>query len=144
LQIAFLAVLHELCEVIPIGKRDLGADDTDGGTQKLNHTFIIIDGLDEIPYGSQRQVVLEFLRYLSGLPLPRLHILATSRLERDIEGALKGCFRWQVLGICRQDVQVDIDIYITSQIAETPKLQSQPESIKAAIKDKLVIGADGM
>lgn len=127
-----------------MAKTDLGTDDRGGGTQKLNQTFIIIDGLDEIPYGSQRQAVLEFLRYLSGLLLPRLYILVTSRLERDIEAALRGCFRWQVLGISRKDVEADIDIYITNQIAESPKLQSQPESIKAAIKNKLVAGADGM
>ena len=144
LQVAFLAVLYELCEVIPMTKEDLGSDVNHGATQKFNQTFIVIDGLDEIPYGNERHSVLQFLRYLSGLPLPRLHILVTSRPERDIEASWQGSFRWQALGISRKDVEADIEIYITNQIAESSKLQSQPESVKAAIHRRLVAEADGM
>ncbi|KAH8593172.1 hypothetical protein B0O99DRAFT_689076 [Bisporella sp. PMI_857] len=144
LQLVFLNILCELCKATPMKKAGLETAGAGEETCKLNHTFIVIDGLDEIPYGRQRQAVLGFLRYLSGLFLPRLHILVTSRLERDIETAFLGSFRWQASEISRQDVTADIDIYITKQIEESFKLQSQPETIKLAIREKLVAGADGM
>jgi hypothetical protein len=107
-------------------------------------TYIILDGLDEIPYGPKRSGVLTFLDEISRLQNPQVHMIACSRQERDIESVLLRNTHWKPLTISHADVEKDLDIYITSQIAADPKLHGQPENIKEEIKDKLVHGAGGM
>ena len=67
LQTVFLTVLYELCEIAPMTKEDLGSDVNHKASLKLNQTFIVIDGLDEIPYESQRISVIQFFQSLSEL-----------------------------------------------------------------------------
>ncbi|KAL3483471.1 hypothetical protein BJX62DRAFT_244870 [Aspergillus germanicus] len=107
-------------------------------------TYIILDGIDEIPYGPKRSRVLTFLDEISRLQNPQVHMIACSRQERDIESVLLSSTQWKPLRISHADVETDLDIYITSQIAADPKLHGQPENIKEEIKDKLAHGADGI
>jgi hypothetical protein len=108
------------------------------------HTYIILDGLDEVPHGPQRSRILRFLGEISCLEHPRLHLLVCSRQEQDIESALLSSHRWTPFRISHANVEKDLDVYITNQIAVNPKLQKQPENIKEEIKNKLVRGASGM
>jgi hypothetical protein len=116
--------------------------DTSGA--RPGKTYFILDGLDEIPYGPKRSRVLTFLDEISRLQNPQVHMIACSRQERDIESVLLSTPQWKPLRTSHADVEKDLDIYITSQIAADPKLHGQPENIKEEIKDKLVHGADGM
>ncbi|KAK5058715.1 hypothetical protein LTR84_010979 [Exophiala bonariae] len=143
LRLTLIAILRDLCGNSHAKQETIAQGEGDRGIQELNHTFLVLDALDEIPY-ARREPVLKLLQSLSELQLPRLHILVTSRAERDIESGFVNCSRWRGLTISRDNVQIDINIYISSQIEASSKLQSQSESIKEAIKKRLVTEADGM
>jgi hypothetical protein len=146
LQNALVSALKFFCGAVPIPD----SESNDSAEQKveeeseLNHVYMVLDGLDEIPYGPQRATVLRFLGLISRLSLRRLHILATSRQERDIEEVLLTYPGWNLLSILQTNVEKDLGIYVASQIAENQKLQAQPDSIKDEIRRKLISGAGGM
>ena len=82
--------------------------------------FIIMDALDECPNTSEipsdRELVLDVVKELVGLRLPRLHICATSRPEVNISSALKD------LALCSMSLhhesgqKKDIEEYIKSVV----------------------------
>ncbi|KAK4441973.1 hypothetical protein QBC34DRAFT_314070, partial [Podospora aff. communis PSN243] len=108
------------------------------------HTYLILDGIDEIPYGPQRAAVLRFLRALSDQKHPHLHVLASSRPERDIGDQAFFASHWKLTEITKQNIQADLGVYIINQIADTPSLKRQPMAIKMDLEDKLVRNAGGM
>ena len=72
-----------------------------------------------------------------------LHVLATSRRERDIEESLKPLVTSE---FCLQSalVNVDIDTHISQRLQNDPKLKRWPARIREEIKDALMEGAQGM
>ncbi|KAL2854619.1 hypothetical protein BJX68DRAFT_30534 [Aspergillus pseudodeflectus] len=63
---------------------DLDTKASQGGTAsgaRSGKTYIILDGLDEIPYGPKRSRVLKFLDGISRLQNPQVHMIACSREE---------------------------------------------------------------
>jgi hypothetical protein len=103
-------------------------------------TYIILDALDEC---TDREELLEFIQEINGWKVGNLHILATSRNERDIEAALKPILTSQ---ISIQDVQVndDIKLYIRQRLCDDPKLKEWPTRVKGEIEEALLGGAQGM
>jgi hypothetical protein len=125
---------------------DLGTKASQGGTASeaaSGKTYIILNGLDEIPYGPKRSRVLKFLEEISRLQNPQVHMIACSRQERDIESVLLSNPQWKPFRISHANVERDLDIYITSQIAADPKLHGQPGNIKEQINDTHT-GSDGL
>ena len=64
---------------------------TDGSVPQ-RQIFVILDALDEIPFGSHRDEVLQFIQDLRNLHRPNLHLLVTSRAgakETDIADVLE-------------------------------------------------------
>lgn len=62
-----------------------------GGNVTPRHIFLVLDALDEIPFGKQRDEVLEFIQSTRELNQPNLHLLVTSRAgaaEKDIADVL--------------------------------------------------------
>ncbi|KAI1664089.1 Heterokaryon incompatibility protein [Pyrenophora tritici-repentis] len=55
--------------------------------QEFAHVYIILDALDEC---SQRLELMDILKTVAGWQLNSLHLLMTSRKERDIERSLEG------------------------------------------------------
>ncbi|KUJ17138.1 uncharacterized protein LY89DRAFT_669553 [Mollisia scopiformis] len=108
------------------------------------HTYIVLDGLDEVQYGPKRNAILKLLRMISALDLRQLHLLVSSRRETDIEVELLSIVRWQPLQVTQQNIEKDLNIFVTNQISESQKLRSQSELVKDEIKHKLVGGANGM
>ncbi|KAK2801686.1 hypothetical protein FQN51_005230 [Onygenales sp. PD_10] len=74
--------------------------------QELPESYVVIDALDECVY---RDDLMDVLNTICGWGLGNLHLLATSRKERDIER----CFEELVApenAICLQTKVVDVDI----------------------------------
>jgi ankyrin repeat domain-containing protein 50 len=105
--------------------------------------FLILDGLDEVPYGSSRDTVLELVKELekSG---PHVHILVSSREEQDIGSALSQSRDWKRFPIGMNLVEDDIALFIACQIEDHSKLKSLPSEVKRDIEENLVFGANGM
>jgi hypothetical protein len=103
-------------------------------------TYIILDALDEC---TDREELLELIREISGWKMGKIHILATSRRERDIEEALEPLLTDQ---ICIQSAQVngDIQLHIRERLHNDPKLKKWPVKVKEEIEETLMDGACGM
>ena len=99
------------------------------------HIFLLIDALDELPLGSHRDEIIGFLAELAALHLPRVHLLATSRDESDIQIGLGS---WSGLSVAKERVIEDIKLYVTRVIREDKGLsriaQKQP-----AIEERLLL-----
>ena len=110
-----------------------------------SETYLIFDGLDEIPFGSSRKGVLELLSEISTmLGAEHIHILATSREEKDISDGLPSSHGWQRYVVDKDHIQEDIAIYTSYQIAANPKLNSLSVKIKEQIQTRLIQGSKGM
>jgi hypothetical protein len=105
----------------------------------LNSAYIIIDSLDEC---TERDKVLSWIRQVVSQKMPNLHMVVTSRPERDIEDIL------QPLDSCYVDVRggadADIEKYIDWELAEDPKLNRWEKPIQENIRKALIRGAQGM
>ena len=106
-------------------------------------TYLFIVALDKIPL-PEREYILKFLRELSSLRLPHLHILATSRNDPAIEEVMTRPIKWTAVTIDKESVNVDIDRYVSNAIESYPRLRDQPKATKDLILLRLAKAADGM
>jgi hypothetical protein len=77
-------------------------------TSSFQHTYIVVDALDEC---TERDELLRLINEIVGWDLGSLHILATSRKERDIEDRLK-CLVSPQIHIQSALVDSDIESYV--------------------------------
>ena len=101
------------------------------------HVYIVIDALDECV--EQRAL----LPWLVGLSCPNLHLLVTSRRERDIEEYLSPAAAAQI-PLLASVVDLDISAYVESQVQKDPKFKQWPMGVQEDIKEKVGKGANGM
>ena len=62
-----------------------------GGNVPQRQIFLILDALDEVPFGNERDEVLKFIQSIRDLHWPNIHLLVTSRAgaaEKDIADVL--------------------------------------------------------
>ena len=88
----------------------------------------------------------EFLRFLQNViqaAPPRLHIMAISRREKDIEDCL-GQIARHVINIESLDVDQDIRRYVQGSLATDPKLKKWAQPIQDEILRSLMEKAGGM
>ena len=139
--LACLELLYFRCQD---GKQQPTQDALEVALQQIldlpGETFIILDALDEC---SEREELLLLLEHLSSWGAGNLHLLATSRRERDIEISLKPLVTSEV---CLQSdlVNFDIDTHISQRLQNDPKLKKWPANVRGEIKDTLMEGAQGM
>lgn len=102
--------------------------------------FIILDALDEC---KEREELLGLIENIAKWNLEKLHILATSRREREIEDSLEPLITGQ---ICIQSalVNADIHIHICERLQNDPKLRKWPANVQMEIEKTLMDGAHGM
>jgi len=112
--------------------------------QSLNHTFIVIDALDECPKGDERDSLFTVLSDIKSKSLQNLHVLVTSRREPDIESVLSPLLTSQSISLQCSGVDWDIEAHISSVLATDPKLQKWSNEIKQEIGTTLTKGANGM
>jgi len=128
-----------------LGSKPDNLMDSVTNTERIGETFLIFDGLDEIPYGSQRDNILEVLGEISATSTAEnIHILVTSRVEKDISDGLPSSQGWLRYGIGRSRVEDDIALYTSCEIAAHQKLNALPDRIKDKIKRRLIQGSNGM
>jgi len=117
--------------------------------QCFENVYIILDALDECPLiANERDRLLDFLVRIGDRMLHNLHLLYTSRKERDIETAFDVTIteeKMQMLdlGVSLKEVNRDIEAYIDLEL-KSAKHRSWPPEIKSEIRTALVEKADGM
>jgi hypothetical protein len=109
-------------------------------TKQFEETFIILDALDEC---QERGELLELLEEINGSGTKKLHILVTSRRERDISEALEALHATEI--VLDNDVtSTDIHTHVAQQLQNDPKLRKWPVNIQEEIELALMKGAQGM
>ncbi|KAI8943839.1 hypothetical protein NX059_001812 [Plenodomus lindquistii] len=111
---------------------------------EISQVYIILDALDEC---SQRPELFEILTAMDQWGLLNLHILMTSRKERDIEEALMSFFNEEhTLSLESAIVDEDIRRYVKHRLSEDPSLRKwrKDATIMQDIECALVSGARGM
>lgn len=115
-----------------------------------NHTdvtapiVLVLDALDEIPFGTQRDAILDFLKDLSAARLACLRIIVTSRRDIDIEERLVSDGCWKSQQIDTVHVDQDIEFFVNGQMSRNPRLKSQSSKVKTIISKGIVGMANGM
>ncbi|KAF8505145.1 hypothetical protein JB92DRAFT_762924 [Gautieria morchelliformis] len=109
------------------------------GTFK-NDVYIVFDALDECP---DRPEFLKLIKEIQGWNFDKLHLLATSRYEQDIEKTLRDLVSHQV-PMDESLVDGDIQVYVSRQMNDDPKFIRYSEEKRETIKITLLDGAHGM
>jgi hypothetical protein len=109
----------------------------------LGGTYIVLDALDEC---SDRTELLNMIEKICGWKLRDLHILMTSRREREIEDSFAS-FMNPSDSICLQskNVNEDIKLYVMERLSTDRKLKKWNKSqIRDEIEIAMMEKADGM
>lgn len=112
--------------------------------QEFTHVYIVLDALDEC---MQRSDLLGMLETMAGWPLDNLHLLMTSRKERDIERSLEGYVEEEDAVYLQRDVvDQDIQRYVQQRLHDDKGLAkwNQDAAIRQEIETALMHGACGM
>ncbi|EMD65035.1 hypothetical protein COCSADRAFT_317254 [Bipolaris sorokiniana ND90Pr] len=124
--------LHALLELIP------------QVIQQFTHVYVVLDALDEC---TQRQELMHMLEIVVRWQLDNLHLLMTSRKERDIESSLESYIKEEDT-ICLQKDVVDSDIqrYVQQRLSDDKNLAkwNKDAAIRQEIEAALIHGARGM
>jgi hypothetical protein len=106
----------------------------------FHQTFITLDALDKC---KEREELLGLIESIVDGKFEMLHILATSRREKDIEETLTPLITGQA---CIQSVLVDADIriHIRERLQPDPNLRKWPKNVQMEIEKTLMDGAHGM
>jgi hypothetical protein len=112
--------------------------------QEFPRSFIILDALDE---STDRAELMEILETMAGWKLEKLHVMVTSRKERDLESSLE-CLLEEHNIICLQSKVVDKDIgtYVRHRLCDDKKLRKWHNNaeMRQEIEAALTEGAHGM
>ncbi|KAH9177993.1 hypothetical protein EDB89DRAFT_1844096, partial [Lactarius sanguifluus] len=110
--------------------------------------YLILDALDECPYGSGlpslREKLLDLVDELVKLRLPTLRLCVTSRPEFDIRTALKPLATQQVSLHDENGQTQDIKKYITDVVRSDRRMKRWRDEEKDMVIEKLAEKADGM
>lgn len=124
--------LHELLDVMPKVMR------------QFTHVYIVLDALDEC---TQRSELMSMLESVIGWKLDMVHLLLTSRKERDIETSLESHIeKDNIVSLQRDIVNEDISRYVRNRLHEDKALAkwNKDADIKQEIETALMSRAGGM
>jgi hypothetical protein len=111
---------------------------------QFTHVYIVLDALDEC---TQRSELMGVLATVAEWQLNNMHLLMTSRKERDIESSLKS-FVKEENTICLQRDVVDKDIqrYVQQRLSNDKTLTkwNKDAAVRQEIEAALMHGARGM
>jgi len=104
--------------------------------------YVIVDALDEC---TDRVKLLNWIKEVTHWKVGKLHLLLTSRQERDIEVKLQPL---EPISICLEGESVDLDIatYLDRMLQdnEEPAAWNEDEHVRDSVKTSLQTGAQGM
>ncbi|KAH8976461.1 hypothetical protein EDB92DRAFT_1761220, partial [Lactarius akahatsu] len=110
--------------------------------------YLILDALDECPYGtglpSPRETLLDLVNELVKLRLPTMRLCATSRPEFDIRTALKPLATQQVSLHDESGQTRDIKNYVADVVRSDRRMKRWRDEEKDTVIEKLAEKADGM
>jgi hypothetical protein len=119
-------------------------DVTRQAAQEFAHVYVILDALDEC---TQRSELIDMLETVAGWQLNNLHLLMTSRRERDIESSLEG-YVGKEDAVCLQRDVVDQDIqrYVQQRLRVDRGLAkwNKDAAVRQEVEAALMHGARGM
>ncbi|PSN64889.1 HET-domain-containing protein [Corynespora cassiicola Philippines] len=117
---------------------------TKEAAQEFTHVYVVLDALDEC---TQRSELMDMLETVVGWQLDNLHLLMTSRKERDIESSLEEYIRDEDT-VCLQRDVVDQDIqrYVQQRLRVDKDLAkwNKDAVVRQKIEATLMGGARGM
>ena len=112
--------------------------------QEFMHVYVVLDALDEC---AQRSELMDMLETVAGWQLDNLHLLMTSRKERDIESSLES-YVAEEGAVCLQRDVVDKDIqrYVQQRLRVDKGLAkwNNDAVVRQEIEAALMGGARGM
>jgi Cdc6-like AAA superfamily ATPase len=112
--------------------------------QDFAHVYVVLDALDEC---TQRSELMDMLKTMARWRLDNLHLLMTSRKERDIESSLEEYIKdEEALGLQRDVVDQDIQRYVQQRLHNDKGLAkwNKDAAIRQEIEAALMHGARGM
>jgi hypothetical protein len=112
--------------------------------ENLDQVFIIIDALDERRKNGEREQLFSTISEIKSQALPNLHVFTTSRREVDIEEAILPLVTIPAIPMGGSQIELDIKLYISWQLATDSQLKKWPNAIKAEIEESLTSDANGM
>jgi hypothetical protein len=112
--------------------------------QEFAHVYVVLDALDEC---LRRWMLMDMLETVAGWQLDNLHLLMTSRKERDIKSSLES-YVGEEDTVCLQRDVVDQDIqrYVQHRLHDDKDLAkwNKDAAIRQEIEEALMHGARGM
>ena len=114
---------------------------------ELKEIFLVFDALDECVDNERRKLrkeLLEVITEISDYSPSNMHLLVTSRPEYDIKEKLTPLAKSSAIAIQGSVVKSDIELHINSELLVDAKLRKWPDETKEAIKQALLLRADGM
>jgi hypothetical protein len=106
----------------------------------FQHVYVVIDALDEC---QDQEQLLPLIEEIVEWKLGNLHILATSRHERDIEDCIGPLVSAQI-NLHSVQVNADIHTHLWERLKNDSKLKKWPAKIHGQIEAALMDGAHGM
>jgi hypothetical protein len=140
-------------DVAPMPLEDLYMQCHDGGSQpsiedlqkvllaildKFQHVYIVIDGVDQCP---ERNALLKWIRAMITWRNGKLHLLVTSRAERDIINVLSP---YDSVGMVPDDVNADIKLYVDHVLQNDEVFGQLAPDIRSNLRTRLLASAGGM
>jgi hypothetical protein len=109
-------------------------------TADAGNIYIVLDALDEC---ADRESLLTLLNELITSKQASLHVLATSRREKDIEDQLSRIARYNV-NIQSAVVDEDIRVYVRDRLDTDARLKKWPAAVQEGITNVIMEKANGM
>ncbi|KAF1938815.1 HET-domain-containing protein [Clathrospora elynae] len=112
--------------------------------QEFAHVYVVLDALDEC---TQRSELMDMLEMVARWRLDNLHLLMTSRKERDIESSLENYIKKEdSLCLQRDVVDQDIQRYVQQRLRDDKGLAkwNKDAAVRQEIEAALMGGARGM
>ncbi|KAF7868722.1 uncharacterized protein EAF02_009458 [Botrytis sinoallii] len=113
-------------------------------TEACRSITLVIDGLDEVPPGKQRDDYLRVIEKLSSIQNPNFRIVIVSREEGDLKASFPKNYGWRWLIRGTAHVTLDIKQFVQARISNHRRLNSQSTEIKTLISRRLSQGSEGM
>jgi hypothetical protein len=112
--------------------------------QEFTQVYIVLDALDEC---TQRSELMDMLKTIAGWQLNNVHLLMTSRNEREIESSLKSfVIEEDIVCLQRGVVDKDIERYVQRRLSYDKDLAkwNKDAAVRQEIEAALMRGACGM
>lgn len=131
----------ELAKVLGEMVASTAAQTATDATRKQH--YLLIDGLDELTLSSQESLY-ETLRPVLAGENPDIHVILSSRSQREIERSLDNFDDRVSLVIEVNDVQGDIRTFVLSEIDSYSPLRRLPQTTHNAILSRVAEQSNGM